>query len=217
MKRGRVKCVECGHAYIRDVPRQSAPRCRQCYFAFRKRNPHRFPNWKGGRLMRDGYVFVKKPNHPNALPNGYIAEHRLVMSRHLGRPLKRSELVHHKNETRSDNRIRNLQLCNHSTHMALHKSKAVCRVCGKPQRCKGLCGKHYERAMSKKMKCRKCGKRIRKDKRAKCKVCRKCYHKQRRLKAAASPCKICRGKHFAFGLCIVHYRIQIRNPRRRAA
>lgn len=61
---------------------------------------------------KDGYVMRRaSPNdacHPNY--NGYIYQHRDVMSRIVGRPLTSDESVHHKNGDRSDNRPENLEL-----------------------------------------------------------------------------------------------------------
>src|SRR4030042_684677 len=67
------------------------------------------PFWKGGRIVdKGGYVLIKMNQHPFASCNGYIREHRLVMEQKLGRYLLPSEVVHHINGTRNDNRIENL-------------------------------------------------------------------------------------------------------------
>jgi hypothetical protein len=70
------------------------------------------PEWKGGRIVnKDGYIEIYCLNHPNARKHTrYILEHRLVMEKHLGRHLTRSEVVHHKNGVKDDNRIENLEL-----------------------------------------------------------------------------------------------------------
>jgi len=75
----------------------------------------RHGSWKGGRVVgSQGYIQVKiyrdDPFWVMTNTNYYVQEHRLVMARHLGRPLSPSESVHHINGNRADNRIENLQL-----------------------------------------------------------------------------------------------------------
>ncbi len=125
------------------------------------------------RTNRDGYVIVYAPNHFQSNKHGYCAEHRMVMADHLGRRLSSDELVHHINEIRSDNRIENLQLTNRAEHQKLHKRTTICKICGAPERCRGLCANHYSASVSKD-KCKKCGASVWVDARSPKQLCRSC-------------------------------------------
>jgi hypothetical protein len=66
----------------------------------------------GDGHLSHGYFKVSVPEAERWLVNGSSTtlEHRLVMARTLGRPLRRDESVHHKNGDRLDNRAENLEL-----------------------------------------------------------------------------------------------------------
>jgi len=77
-------------------------------------------NYKGGRTKEKGYISIYKPKHPNSNKNGYIREHRFIMSNKIGRPLLGIEDVHHINGIRDDNRIENLELISRAEHTRKH-------------------------------------------------------------------------------------------------
>lgn len=99
------------------------------------------PNWRGGKT-KNIYVYIHKPDHPRS-KNGYVAEHILVMEKHLGRFLTKIEQIHHKNFNKEDNRLSNLRLMSsNSDHRKLHgiitqknikKEGRICSECKSTQ------------------------------------------------------------------------------------
>lgn len=115
---------------------------------------------KGGRnrlhklVVNNGYLCLFMPKHPEAMKNGYVRVHRMVMADYLGRKLLPTEEVHHIDEDPTNNDLANLELIDGGEHTRLHKlgkplprrNRKPCTVCGELTGSKyKLCLPHYKR------------------------------------------------------------------------
>lgn len=64
----------------------------------------------GKNKHSSGYIEIYSPNHPFKSVRNSVLEHRLVMEKYLKRYLLPTEVVHHKNGIKTDNRLKNLEL-----------------------------------------------------------------------------------------------------------
>ena len=85
-------------------------------------------NWNGGKFINEfGYVALNirylseedKKLIGSTRISRFFPEHRLIMAKKLGRQLSETELVHHINGIKTDNRIENLSLIDPITHRAI--------------------------------------------------------------------------------------------------
>ncbi len=80
------------------------------------------PNYRGGMTISNGYVFILDHSHLRANPRGYVRRGWLVIEAHLGRHLRKDEIIHHLNGNKQDDRLENLWVVSRSDHMSMHNS-----------------------------------------------------------------------------------------------
>ena len=132
-KRGKfIKCFFCHTEFYRPQNRIIKINfCSyKCYWddAKGKDRSKTLPNYKGQFIDENGYMKIRIPAN-DSNKQKYVKRSRLVMEKHIGRPLTPIEIVHHKGinfpihsaQNRQDDTIENLQLLkNVSEHMKLH-------------------------------------------------------------------------------------------------
>jgi hypothetical protein len=101
-RRGTFECYNCGKTYTAYKSRKLRYKrgfcSRECHAEFIKKSPLNHPNWRGG-------------------------SYRTIMEYVIGRKLKTSELIHHKNGDHKDNRFENLQIVTRAEHVRIHKPR----------------------------------------------------------------------------------------------
>lgn len=108
-------CEACGNGYQPDSSKSRfcSRQCAAKAMGLAKR--------KGPMRTLRGYVILYLPDHPMSNKQGYLLEHRKVMADVLGRMLLPSEVVHHKNEVKDDNRPENLEVLLKREHDRIRK------------------------------------------------------------------------------------------------
>ena len=110
MKRNHFICT------IKDCGKKHEARgyCIGHYFRWRQNRKINSP------LKIYDHVFMANGYRILYINGKEIFEHRHVMEKHLNRRLKSNEIIHHRNENRSDNRICNLEIMTRSKHISIH-------------------------------------------------------------------------------------------------
>lgn len=119
-------CFVCGKPTLKDVSNKMGRVCcsKECQYSLSKK-PDGTKKRKRGNS--DSHIMVKSVGHPYANKDGYIAEHRLLIEKKIGRLLLPEEHVHHINLVKDDNRLENLILCKDaSQHFKAHGTLNKC-------------------------------------------------------------------------------------------
>jgi hypothetical protein len=114
-------CNKCRFVDVVDFKRNKCEngRCRKCQQK-EAASIMQKKNWNGGETISNGYCYIHKNKNefnPNFFgKNVYEKRCRLIMSKHLNRPLLSNEHIHHINGDKLDDNLLNLELLGNKEH-----------------------------------------------------------------------------------------------------
>jgi hypothetical protein len=74
-----------------------------------------------GMMKQKGYIYLLRKDHPRANKDGYVKRANIVWEEETGHMITPPEVLHHKNEIKTDDSFDNLQLCKNKTeHNLVH-------------------------------------------------------------------------------------------------
>lgn len=126
-----VRCSHCGGEMLQCTA--NARKSVHSYCSAECKSKHIAARHRGNKILkrrahgRGSHVLVRMPEHPRADRHGTVYEHVLVAEQKMGRPIEKSERVHHINCVKADNRPENLFVCkDDAEHFLIHGTLNDC-------------------------------------------------------------------------------------------
>lgn len=122
------ECVVCGEEfYISRAAQRQRPdesccsdKCQRAFYT-----AERSSSWGGGLYVDTGTGHVRQLFPRKGFSSKYLAEHRVIAAKAVGRLLRRDEMVLHINDKRDDNRPENLFICASISEMARRRNGSL--------------------------------------------------------------------------------------------
>jgi hypothetical protein len=118
MNTTETRCAECGNVFLQRKPKQaycSVP-CARKKNGGHNRKPETW--WTNAKGYIEGRVWI----------NGSqvrVKQHRWIMEKSIGRPLRSTEDIHHLDGNKSNNLLSNLEIIEHGQHSIVSNTSRV--------------------------------------------------------------------------------------------